>query len=855
MKKIFSSKKKTIHPLSSSFLLAILLIGGGFLRFYNLGNIFLYWDEPIHCVRIAYQPLPFVVAYNNASAFFAVLVHFLLPLGKTEIMARLPSAVFGILSIIAVYFLGKIFFSKKEGLIAAFFIAFSPLLIRFSQYSRAYSTFTFLSIVSLYFFFRALKKNRTKFWIFYCLSTTINIYNHLFALFIMPVYGIYAGIVWLKGRVGKAKIQQKSLESDTLKKFILWTLLVFILVFLLYLPDENARNYLTGSIERAKDQPTNISFTFFQARRIFWNQIIPRNPFFFHTLLILALFGLLSSIKKYTMEVIFSLLYIFLPLVIFILIRPNLPAILSAWRYFIFILPLLFLLISRGIISFVSLMATILSKIKSFKMNKSVAMKIGVGVLSVILIGGGLDFKTYYLLFWRLGSFRIDKEVSDFLRRNVKEDSMIFIDAFPASHLNLVINPITKNLRLEHGDSAIRRNLAATKEENDFIIYRIIEIDAYDKLIKNRAGLWVLTELDPRRRKKLYSFIPKMPNMKAIDFEKYTIFHLERDEQPLSRQLGRLAGIFLSLSLEPYQEKRFHLLAAKAYLLNDEVEEALQELKKAREIILEPGGIKTKKTPLIFQALDKVFGLNDQKLRLISENNSYYGFIARQLLIKGDNFRDQKEYGKAERVYVECLKLRKDYHLKIANRFVLIGDEFFSQGDAKEAIRLYQKAWELNPERYFLKFVIAEAYRKGGDYPQASQEYENAFGLDSLLPQQLHKIIHNPHSIVIWEKDSVWHLLFLSKKKAIFSGQLFANRKIKEIKKFRFLRKDSLKFSEKKIKFHLDTHQKIIKGIEFKAPKNCRLTFDLKINGRREIENIILLQKELKSKKIPFTIF
>ncbi|MCK4494842.1 MAG: hypothetical protein KAU91_00710, partial [Candidatus Aminicenantes bacterium] len=86
-------------------ILVILLLVGGFLRFYNLGNIILYWDEPLHCIRIANQSFPFVIAHNDGSAFFTLLVHFLLPLGKTEVMARLPSAVFGLLAIIAVYFL------------------------------------------------------------------------------------------------------------------------------------------------------------------------------------------------------------------------------------------------------------------------------------------------------------------------------------------------------------------------------------------------------------------------------------------------------------------------------------------------------------------------------------------------------------------------------------------------------------------------------------------------------------------------------------------------------------------------------------------------------------------------------
>ena len=86
-------------------LIVLLLIGTG-IRFFNLGNIFLYRDEPIHSVRIDYQPLSFVTAHNNGSALFAVLVHFLLDWGPVEGMARLPSAVFGSLAILAIFFVG-----------------------------------------------------------------------------------------------------------------------------------------------------------------------------------------------------------------------------------------------------------------------------------------------------------------------------------------------------------------------------------------------------------------------------------------------------------------------------------------------------------------------------------------------------------------------------------------------------------------------------------------------------------------------------------------------------------------------------------------------------------------------------
>lgn len=141
-------RKKSLLRGIPAVLLCILL-AGIFLRFYNLSRIPPYDDEPLHRVRISYQPLPFAFSHNNGSGLFTLLVHIFLHLGDIVLMARLPSALFGTATIVVVYLLGKAFFSKKDGLIAAGLVALSPFLIRYSQYSRAYSLFVLLSLLSL----------------------------------------------------------------------------------------------------------------------------------------------------------------------------------------------------------------------------------------------------------------------------------------------------------------------------------------------------------------------------------------------------------------------------------------------------------------------------------------------------------------------------------------------------------------------------------------------------------------------------------------------------------------------------------------------------------------------------------
>jgi len=835
-------------------MLSILLFAGGLLRFYNLSHLILYWDEPLHCIRIAYQPLPFVLAYNNASAFFALLVHLLLPLGKIELMARLPSACFGVLSIVAIYFLGKFFFSKKEGLIVAAFIAFSPFLIRHSQYSRAYSIFTFFSILSFYFFFKAIKENKAKFWVFYWLSNAINIYNHLFAFLIIPVYALYMGLIWLRGRIVSQQKGKGNQETEKLKKFILWTLLLFILVFLLYIPDVNTRSFLLDSFKRVKTHPpSETSASLFLINEILWNQIEPQNLFFYIFVILFALLGLASALKKHFMETLFFPLCMFLPLLVFIAIKPRAVNVLSADRYFIFILPLLFLLTARGITACSTGAALALSRIKFIHLNKGLLTKITASILLIILIGGGFNLKHYYLNFWRLGSLRVEKEVRNFLQENVKEDSLIFFDFFPASSLILVVNPLTKNLKTHEFDAVIRKDLEVTKNKKDIMIYKISE-HVFEWFVHKDVGLWAVTRLDSKKHKKLLSLIKDSPKIRAIPLRNHTILHFEKNSKPLSLKLAKMVEIFLSLDPIKGKEKELRLLAAKTYLRSNNIEEAYRELRRAQKIVLSPSEAKIQESPFGFQILDKIFGYSHQELRQRAQEYFYEADIARLLYRQGNHFLAQKGYGKALRVYSECLALKEDYNLKISKRVALIGDGLFIKGDTEKASTLYKKALQLDPQRYDLNFRLAEAYRKGGYLPEAREEYKKTFNLDALSSEILHKIAQSPQLVIIWEKNSVWHLLFRSKQKSIFSGCISGSRKIKDVRKFRFSEEDSLNLKGNEIHFSLKTTKRKIKAFDFIVPKNSRLTFDLEVNDQRKIEKILLLGKSRRPKKIPFSI-
>ncbi len=100
------------------------------------------------------------------------------------------STVFGILSVLSVYWVGKKIFNKRAGLISAFLVAVSPFAVLYSQEARMYSLFGFLVIWWVYFFIKALKSDRIKDWILWAVLSVLCLYTHYLAIFFITIAGV-----------------------------------------------------------------------------------------------------------------------------------------------------------------------------------------------------------------------------------------------------------------------------------------------------------------------------------------------------------------------------------------------------------------------------------------------------------------------------------------------------------------------------------------------------------------------------------------------------------------------------------------------------------------------------------------
>jgi mannosyltransferase len=176
-------------------ILILLTIVGGFLRFYNLGFNSLWLDEgttyivSLHTYAGIWQD---VTTWDFNPPLFYWIEHVMLMFGQTEEILRFVPAVFGVLTIPLIYFVGKEFLDRNVGIIAAIAATFSPFLIFYSQEARAYSMTVFFITFAMIFYLKALKNNDIKNWVLFGFLSALAFWSHYYVFVLIAALVIYA---------------------------------------------------------------------------------------------------------------------------------------------------------------------------------------------------------------------------------------------------------------------------------------------------------------------------------------------------------------------------------------------------------------------------------------------------------------------------------------------------------------------------------------------------------------------------------------------------------------------------------------------------------------------------------------
>ncbi len=177
------------------FFLILLFIISFILRCYNL-TFQSYWLDELFSAHLSHPKNELKEVYietlKGAPPLYQIILWGWYKLvGYSEVTGRLLSAIFGVLSVMALYFLGKELFNKKVGAFAAIILCFNEFSIYYAQENRAYSLLLLLSIVSTLFFGRFLKDSGKGYFILYIISVISVFYTHYFGFFILLTHIIY----------------------------------------------------------------------------------------------------------------------------------------------------------------------------------------------------------------------------------------------------------------------------------------------------------------------------------------------------------------------------------------------------------------------------------------------------------------------------------------------------------------------------------------------------------------------------------------------------------------------------------------------------------------------------------------
>lgn len=115
--------------------------------------------------------------------------------GESNSVFRALSLIAGMLTICAVFLLGRAIWNEKVGLAAASILAILPIHIQYSQEVRAYALAVLFATLASWAFWRACKHlghfKEWRYWLFYVLFATLSLYTHYFTGWVLAAHGLF----------------------------------------------------------------------------------------------------------------------------------------------------------------------------------------------------------------------------------------------------------------------------------------------------------------------------------------------------------------------------------------------------------------------------------------------------------------------------------------------------------------------------------------------------------------------------------------------------------------------------------------------------------------------------------------
>jgi uncharacterized membrane protein len=186
------------NGIRSLIWLSVVLLAALGLRLFHLHDRVLWFDEAnsLLIARASPSQIADAVRDDTHSPFYYVLLHYWQFVANGEARARLLSVLAGVATVAVVYWLGRVLVGRGAGLLAATFLAVSPLHIWYSQEIRMYAVQTFFVALSFLFMVMALRQDREALWVGYSVVTALSLYAQYASLYIVVAQNVLVAIYY-----------------------------------------------------------------------------------------------------------------------------------------------------------------------------------------------------------------------------------------------------------------------------------------------------------------------------------------------------------------------------------------------------------------------------------------------------------------------------------------------------------------------------------------------------------------------------------------------------------------------------------------------------------------------------------
>lgn len=173
--------------------LFLIILLGTALRLYRL-DYQSFWNDEILTVQRSILPIKQVImgADSNLLPLYYSVVRPFIGLENREFWVRIPSVIFGALSILLLYLILCNWLGKHTGLVGSILLAISPFHVWYSQEARPYAMLLFLSLLSIWLLQQLVKdREKTCLKFSFIISSSAVFYSHTVGIVFIGYLFIY----------------------------------------------------------------------------------------------------------------------------------------------------------------------------------------------------------------------------------------------------------------------------------------------------------------------------------------------------------------------------------------------------------------------------------------------------------------------------------------------------------------------------------------------------------------------------------------------------------------------------------------------------------------------------------------